>query len=62
LKDFITAWKRAEGDLDVSRAPPLFMTGSKKGMHFCNVADMRAFEPFSAMFPEKKDPLEAKYR
>lgn len=51
-----------QGDLDVSKARPLMMTGSRKGMNFCTVADIDCFEPFGAMFPDRKDPLEEKYR
>ena len=51
-----------QGDLDVAKARPLMMTGSRKGMHFCSVADIDHFEPFSAMFPDKKDPLGKQYR
>lgn len=50
-----------EGDLDIEKARPLMMTGSRKGMHFCTVRDLGGFEPFGAMFPDKKDPLAEKY-
>ena len=51
----------SEGDFDIRKARPLMMTGSKKGMHFCTVTDIGAFEPFGAMFPDGKDPLAEKY-
>ena len=49
-----------EGELDILKARPLMMTGSKKGMHFCTLRDIKKFEPFSAMFPDGKDPLAEK--
>ncbi len=51
----------SDGTLDLGRVKPLMMIGSKKGMHFCTVADTERFEPFGAMFPNGKDPLAAKY-
>ena len=50
-----------EGDLDIAKAKPLMMTGSKKGMHYCTVTEIGHFEPFGAMFPNKKDPIAEKY-
>jgi len=50
-----------EGDLDVAKARPLMMTGSRKGMNFCTISDINRFEPFGAMFPGRKDLLEKKY-
>ena len=50
------------GDLDVAKARPLMMTGSRKGMNFCKVMDLERFEPFGAMFPDGRDPLGRKYR
>lgn len=50
-----------DGDLDIHKARPLMMTGSKKGMHMCTVAEIGVFEPFGAMFPNGKDPLSGKY-
>ena len=50
-----------DGALDIDKAEPLMMTGSKKGMHFCTVRGIDRFEPFSAMFPKGKDALEEKY-
>lgn len=49
------------GDLDIEKAKPLMMIGSKKGMHFTTLTQTRAFEPFGAMFPNGKDPLADKY-
>lgn len=46
-----------DGGLDIQKARPLMMTGSKKGMHFCTVTDIKQFEPFGAMFPDGKDPI-----
>lgn len=50
-----------EGDLDIGKARPLMMTGSKKGMHFCTVKEIDRFESFGAMFKDGKDPLGDKY-
>ncbi|WP_419660288.1 FMN-binding protein [Desulfosarcina variabilis str. Montpellier] len=49
------------GDLDVSKARPLMMTGTRTGMNFSTVTDIDAFEPFGAMFPDGKDPLAKTY-
>jgi len=46
-----------EGALDLTKARPLMMTGSRKGIHFCVPADLGRHEPFEAMFPDGKDPL-----
>lgn len=48
-------------DLDIHKARPLMMTGSKKGMHFCTLQDEGKFEPFGAMFRDGSDPLSKKY-
>jgi len=50
-----------DGSLDIQKAKPLMMTGSKKGMHFCTLTDIGEFEPFGAMFPYGKDPLAKKF-
>ena len=50
-----------DGGLDVHKAKPLMMTGSKKGMHFCTLTGIDTFEPFGAMFPDWEDPLARKY-
>lgn len=50
-----------EGSLDIEKAQPLLITGRKKGMHFSTLQDLGASEPFSAMFPDGKDPFESKY-
>jgi flavin reductase (DIM6/NTAB) family NADH-FMN oxidoreductase RutF len=50
------------GRIDVEKAMPLMMTGSRKGMHFCTLKDLARQEPFGAMFPDGKDPLAARYR
>jgi len=50
-----------DGTLDIQKAKPLMMIGSRKGMHFCTTADTDRFEPFGAMFPNGKDPMAAKY-
>lgn len=50
------------GDLDVAKARPLMMTGTRKGMNFCTVTDINCFEPFGAMFPNGTDPLSQNYR
>lgn len=51
-----------EGDLDIAKARPLMMTGSKKGMHFSTIQDIGCFESFGAMFSDQKDPLAGKYQ
>ena len=50
-----------DGGLDIEKARPLMMIGSKKGMHFTTLAQTGAFEPFGAIFPDGKDPLSDKY-
>ncbi len=50
-----------DGSLDLSRARPLMMTGSKKGMHYCTAWDLDLSDPFGAMFPGGKDPLAGTY-
>lgn len=52
----------ADGSLNVEKAMPLMMTGSRKGMHFSTMKDLAHREPFSAMFPDGKDPLATLYR
>ncbi|MGD9210101.1 MAG: flavin reductase family protein [Desulfobacteraceae bacterium] len=50
-----------DGSLDLTKARPLMMTGSGKGMHFSSVVDIDYFESFGAMFPDGKDPLSNNY-
>jgi flavin reductase (DIM6/NTAB) family NADH-FMN oxidoreductase RutF len=50
-----------EGALDVSKANPLMMTGSRKGMNYCTVRSLGRNEPFCAMFPDGRDPLAGMY-
>ena len=50
------------GDLDTAKARPLMMTGTRKGMNFCTIAETDRFEPFNAMFPDGQDPLGKKYQ
>ena len=52
---------KADGSLDIEKAKPLLITGSRKGMHFCTLQDLGVSETFSAMFPDGKDPFEKKY-
>ena len=49
---------KPDGSLDIEKARPLLITGSKKGMHFCTLQDLGVSEAFSAMFPDGKDPFE----
>jgi flavin reductase (DIM6/NTAB) family NADH-FMN oxidoreductase RutF len=49
------------GGLDLEKARPLMMTGSKKGMHFSTVTNIDHYEAFSSMFADGKDPLSKKY-
>ena len=51
-----------DGDPDTAKARPLMMTGTRKGMNFCTITNLSGFEPFSAMFPDGRDPLGKKYR
>lgn len=51
-----------DGALDVTRARPLMITGSGKGMNFCTLQDLKKGEPFGAMFPDGQDPLAGLYR
>jgi flavin reductase (DIM6/NTAB) family NADH-FMN oxidoreductase RutF len=51
-----------DGSLNVSKARPLVMTGSKRGMHNCSVQDLEKMDPFGAMFPDGKDPLAGNYQ
>lgn len=48
---------KPDGSLDIEKARPLLITGSKEGMHFCTLQDLGVSEPFSAMFPDGKDPF-----
>ena len=50
-----------DGTLDLDRARPLMMTGSRRGMHFCAAAAIGRFEPFGAMAPGGRDPLAPLY-
>lgn len=52
----------SDGVLNIEKARPLMMTGGDKGMNFCTVTGIDQFEPFSAMFPNGRDPLDQKYR
>ena len=52
----------ADGFLNIEKAMPLMMTGSRKGMHFSTMKDLAHHEPFSAMFPDGKDPLAGLYK
>jgi len=49
------------GSLNVAKASPLMMTGSKRGMHYCTIQDLGQMDFFRDMFPNGKDPLEGKY-
>jgi flavin reductase (DIM6/NTAB) family NADH-FMN oxidoreductase RutF len=51
-----------DGSLDTAKARPLMMTGSKKGMNFCTVADIDQSALFGDMFPDGRDPLAGKYQ
>lgn len=50
-----------DGSLDLDKARPLMMTGSRKGMHFSTVSDTGGYHPFGAMFADGTDPLARKY-
>lgn len=52
----------SNGSLDLAKARPLMMTGSDNGMHFSTAADIDCYEPFGAMFPDGKDPLQKNYQ
>ncbi len=51
----------ADGSLNIEKAMPLMMTGSRKSMHFSTMKDLAQHEPFSAMFSDGKDPLGSLY-
>jgi flavin reductase (DIM6/NTAB) family NADH-FMN oxidoreductase RutF len=51
-----------DGALDVAKARPLMMTGSRKGMNFCTAVNLGKRESFSAMFPDGKDPMAGLYQ
>lgn len=51
----------SDGNLDIQKARPLMMTGSRGGMHFSTVIDIDHYESFGAMFPDGKDPLKQAY-
>ena len=51
----------SDGSLDLGRAKPLMMTGSKGGMHYCTASDLDRSDPFGAMFPDGKDPMAVAY-
>ena len=46
-----------DGSLDVDKARPLLMTGSKKEMHYSTLKDIAQTDAFGAMFPDGRDPL-----
>lgn len=50
-----------DGSLDLDKARPLMMTGSRKGMHFSTLSDTGCYHPFGAMFSDGADPLARKY-
>lgn len=50
-----------DGNLDVEKARPLLMTGSKTGMRFSTLKDLNRGEDFAAMFPDGRDPLSPLY-
>jgi len=52
---------KPDGSLDIEKAKPLLITGSRRGMHFCTLQDLGISEAFSAMFPDGKDPFGIKY-
>lgn len=49
---------KADGSLDLGKAQPLMMSGLGAGMRFCTVHEIDKFEPFSALFPNGKAPLD----
>ncbi len=50
-----------DGGLDIEKARPLLMTGSKRGMKYCTLKSLDREDLFSAMFPDGKDPVGALY-
>jgi len=50
-----------DGGLDIEKARPLLMTGSRTGMSYCTLKSLDRKDPFAAMFPEGKDPVGASY-
>lgn len=53
---------RPDGSWDLGMARPLFMTGSNTSMNYCTVTDTGKSDSFSAMFADRKDPMEKMYR
>jgi len=47
--------------LDIEKARPLLVTGNKRGMSYCTLKSLDKEDPFSAMFPDGKDPVGALY-
>lgn len=43
----------------ISTVSPLLMTGSRTGMSYCTLKSLDRKDPFAAMFPDGKDPVEA---
>jgi len=52
----------SDGSWKVDAAKPLMMVGSDSEMHYCTVTDTGKSDPFSAMFPDRKDPLGKMYK
>ncbi len=52
---------KPDGSLNIEKAWPLLITGSRKGMHYATMQDLGVSEAFAAMFPDGKDPFEKKY-
>lgn len=52
---------KPDGSLNVGEASPLIMIGSPKGMNYCTVVEVGKQDPYGAMFPNGKDPLDHMY-
>lgn len=51
-----------DGSLDTAKARPLMMTGTPEGMNYCTATDLGIQDPFAAMFPDGRDPMEKMYK
>jgi flavin reductase (DIM6/NTAB) family NADH-FMN oxidoreductase RutF len=51
-----------DGGINPSRAEPLMMLQNNLGMRFVTLKDIGHFEPYGAMFPDGRDPLERLYK
>jgi len=46
------------GGPDIGKARPLLMTGTKNGMRYGTLKSLGREDPFSAIFPDGKEPVQ----